>query len=74
MTVVSAQSVIAQASDDGIIPDEPGQIVVWAILAVVIFALYRLLLASRRRASREYFNRRKAEEDRRKNDPDLRQE
>ena len=71
--IVVAQTVLAQR-DDGVIPDEPGELVIWIIMAIVIYGLYRLLLASRRRASKAYFDSRKAEEDLRRNDPDMRQD
>ena len=46
----------------------------YACIAIVIYGLYRMLLASRRRASKTYFDRHKAEEELRRNDPDLRQD
>ncbi|NNC73994.1 MAG: hypothetical protein HKN93_00650 [Acidimicrobiia bacterium] len=45
--------------------------VVWVILLAVIVGLYMLISRTRRRASEDYWRRREAEEEARKNDPDM---
>ena len=63
---------LGQATDDGIIPTDGGQLVVWIIVATVIVTLYRRTRRSQRRANDAYWNRRQAEDELRKNDPDMR--
>ena len=45
--------------------------IVWIGLFAVIVGLYVLITRTRRKASEEYWQRRKAEEEARKNDPDM---
>lgn len=63
---------IALAENDSIIPEGASERVVWAVIAVVILGLYFFMKASRKKATEEYWARRKAEEDRIANDPDMR--
>ncbi len=65
---------VAVAESDSIIPEETSARVVWAVLAVVILGLYLLMKASRKKATKEYWDRRKAEEERIANDPDMRKD
>lgn len=71
--IISAAELLAQ-TDDGIVPSEPGQLVIWAIVGAVILWLYFTIRRTKRRASQDYWDRRKAEEDMRRNDPDMRQD
>lgn len=48
-----------------------GEWVVWILLAVGIVALWLLIRNTRKKAYRDFFERQKAEEERRKNDPDM---
>ena len=65
---------VAVAESDSIIPDGTSERVVWAVIAVVILGLYFFMKASRKNAAEEYWARRKAEEDRIANDPDMRKD
>jgi hypothetical protein len=65
---------IALAENDSIIPEGASERVVWAVIAVVILGLYFFMKASRKKATEEYWARRKAEEDRIANDPDMRKD
>ena len=66
--------VIAFAESEPIIPDDPSARVMWVVVAIVILGLYFLLRASRRKADEEYWARRKADEERIANDPDMRKD
>ncbi len=65
---------IAFADSDSIIPEETSARVVWAVIAAVILGLYFLMKSARRKATQEYWDRRKAEEERIANDPDMRKD
>jgi hypothetical protein len=65
---------IAQAESDPIIPDETSARIVWLVIAAVILGLYFFMKRARKNATEEYWARRKAEEERRANDPDMRKE
>ncbi len=65
---------IALTDSDQILPDETSARVLWLVIAVVILALYFLMKSARKKATREYWERRKAEEDRIANDPDMRKD
>ena len=45
--------------------------VVWVAVLAVIVGLYLLISRTRRKASEDYWRRRRAEEEARKNDPDM---
>lgn len=59
---------------DDIIPEETSSRIVWVIIALVILGLYQLMKRARKNADREYWERRKAEEERIANDPDMRKD
>lgn len=59
---------------DEIIPEDTSSRVVWAVIALVILGLYQLMKRARKNADREYWERRRAEEERRANDPDMRKD
>jgi hypothetical protein len=65
---------IALAESDSIIPEETSARIVWLVIGAVILGLYFLMKSSRKKATREYWDRRKAEEDRIANDPDMRKD
>ena len=65
---------IAFANSDSIIPEETSARVVWAVIAAVILGLYFLMKSARRKATEEYWDRRKADEERIANDPDMRKD
>jgi predicted LPLAT superfamily acyltransferase len=65
---------IAFADTDSIIPEETSARVVWAVIAAVILGLYFLMKSARRKATQEYWDRRKADEERIANDPDMRKD
>ena len=65
---------IALTDSGSIVPDETSARIVWAVIAVVILGLYFLMKSARKKADREYWARRKAEEDRIANDPDMRKD
>ncbi len=48
-----------------------GAWVVWLLLAAGIVALWLLIRNTRRKAYKDYWDRKQAEEDRRANDPDM---
>ena len=62
------------AFSDTIVPEDTSARVVWAVVAVVIIGLYYLMKRARKNATREYWERRKAEEERIANDPDMRKD
>lgn len=59
---------------DEIIPEETSSRIVWVIIALVILGLYQLMKRARKNADRAYWDRRKAEEERIANDPDMRKD
>ena len=65
---------IALTNADPIVPEDTSSRVVWAVIAVVILGLYFVISRSRKNASQDYWARRKAEEERRANDPDMRKD
>ena len=65
---------IAQAESGSIIPEDTSARIVWAVIALVILGLYFFMKASRKKATEEYWAQRRAEEERRANDPDMRKE
>ena len=65
---------IALTDSDSMIPEDNSARVVWAILAAVILGLYLLTKRARNNATQEYWDRRKAEEERIANDPDMRKD
>ena len=65
---------IVLTDSDAILPDETSARILWAVIAAVILGLYFLTKAARRKASQEYWDRRKAEEERIANDPDMRKD
>lgn len=65
---------IILTDSDGILPEETSARVVWAAIAAVILGLYFLSKRARRNAAQEYWDRRKAEEERIANDPDMRKD
>jgi len=65
---------IATAESGEIIPDETSSRIMWAVVAAVILALYFFMRSARRKADREYWARREAEEERIANDPDMRKD
>ena len=65
---------VALADSDPIIPEDTSARVVWAGIAAVILGLYFLMKSARKKAAKEYWDRRKAEEERIANDPDMRKD
>ncbi len=65
---------IVLTDSDAILPEETSARILWAVIAAVILGLYFLTKSARRKASREYWARRKAEEERIANDPDMRKD
>jgi hypothetical protein len=65
---------IAQAESGSIIPEDTSARILWLVIGVVILGLYFFMKAARRKATEEYWARRKADEERRTNDPDMRKE
>jgi len=62
------------ALSDSIVPEDTSARVIWAVVAVVILGLYYLMKRARKNATRAYWERRKAEEERIANDPDMRKD
>jgi hypothetical protein len=65
---------VALAESDSVIPDGTSERAVWAVIAVVILGLYFFMKASRKKATEVYWARRKADEERIANDPDMRKD
>ncbi len=63
---------IAFADTDSFLPEETSARIVWAAIAVVILGLYYLMKRARHNAAQDYWDRRKAEQERIANDPDMR--
>ena len=59
---------------DSVIPEETSSRVVWAVIALVILGVYQLSKQARKNATRKYWERRQADEDRIANDPDMRKD
>jgi hypothetical protein len=59
-------------AEPGGLPDDIGSGVIWGVAFAVITALYILVRNTRRRADRQYWERRDRERDLRDADPDLR--
>jgi hypothetical protein len=62
------------AFSDSILPEDTPARVVWAVVALVILGLYFVMKRARKSAIEEYWRRRKAEEERIANDPDMRKD
>ncbi len=54
------------------LPDSGGEAFIWLIIVAVIIGLYVLVKRTRARAYEDYWARRRAEEQRRRDDPDMR--
>lgn len=65
---------IAQTESGSILPEDTSARIVWLVIALVILGLYFLMKNARKKATEEYWARRKAEEERRANDPDMRKD
>ncbi len=65
---------IAMADSDSIIPEDTSARIVWAAIAAVILGLYFLMKSARKKATQDYWDRRRAEEERIANDPDMRKD
>jgi hypothetical protein len=65
---------IAQAESGSIIPDGGSELVVWLAVAAVILGLYFFMKSARKKAAADYWERRRAEQERIANDPDMRKE
>ena len=61
-------------SSDGIVPDDAGARVIFAIIGLAILGLYLLLRRTKRRADDHYMGSRRREQELRDNDPDLRRD
>jgi hypothetical protein len=59
---------------DSILPEDASARVVWVVVAVAILGLYFLMKRARKNATREYWRRRRAEEERIANDPDMKKD
>lgn len=59
---------------DSIVPEDASARVVWVVVAVVILGLYFLMKRARKSATSEYWKRRRAEEERIANDPDMKKD
>ena len=65
---------IAQVESESIIPDGGSELVVWLAVAAVILGLYFFMKSARKKAAAEYWERRRSEQERIANDPDMRKE
>ncbi|MCP4309173.1 MAG: hypothetical protein GY926_14185 [bacterium] len=65
---------IAFVDSDSILPEETSARVLWAVIGLVILGLYFLMKSARKKAAAEYWERRKADEERIANDPDMRKD
>ena len=65
---------IALTDSSSILPEETSARLLWAVIGVVILGLYFLMKSARKKATAEYWARRKAEEERFANDPDMRRD
>ncbi len=66
-------TVLAQEAPGGL-PDDVGSGIIWGIFLAVIGALYVLVRNTRRRADRQYWDRRRREKELRDADPDMRKD
>lgn len=55
------------------VPTTTGEWIIWIVIAAVIVGLWLLIRRTRQRAYRDYFERQRAAEQRRLNDPDMAQ-
>lgn len=62
------------ALSDSILPEDTSARVIWGVVALVILGLYFMMKRARKHAIDEYWQRRKAEEERIANDPDMRKD
>lgn len=65
---------IVFTDSSSILPGETSARVLWAIIAAVILGLYYLMKSARRKAADEYWARRRTDEERIANDPDMRKD
>lgn len=65
---------IALTDSDSIIPEDTSARVLWAVIAAIILGLYFMMKSARKKATQDYWDRRKAEEERIANDPDMRKD
>lgn len=65
---------IALTDSSSILPEETSARVLWAVIGLVILGLYFLMKSARKKAAAEYWARRKVEEERIANDPDMRKD
>lgn len=64
--MISLPHFVAQAQDDGIyLPDDPGSIAIWVVFLGVIAGLYVLVSRTRKRAEREFWERKRKEKEHR---------
>lgn len=61
-------AIVAQAFE---LPTTAGEWIIWIVIAAVIVGLWLVLRRTRQRAYRDYFERQRAAEQRRLNDPDM---
>ncbi len=66
--------VMAVTESTPLVPEEGSAKLVWAVVAAVILGLYLLMKSARTKAAQEYWDRRRREEERIANDPDMRKE
>ena len=62
------------AFTEALIPEDNSARAVWAVIAAVILGLYVLTKRARANATEEYWKRRRADEERKANDPDMRKD
>lgn len=65
---------IALTDSSSILPEEASARLLWTVIGVVILGLYFLMKSARKKATAEYWARRRAEEERVANDPDMRRD
>lgn len=53
------------------LPDNTGEWIVWLVIAAIIVGLWLVIRRTRQRAYRDYFERQRAAEQRRRDDPDM---
>jgi len=68
------QLLIAFTDSNSILPEEDSARVVWVAIGAVIFGLYFLMKSARKKATEEYWLRRRADEERIARDPDMRKD
>lgn len=67
-------ALIAQTTDEAAVPTEPVSVIVWLLVLGGLLALYLMVRRSQRRANEAYWRRQEADEELRRNDPDLRKD